>query len=536
MFALKPRAVRPIVGATLAVLTLGMANLTAAAEKVQIKQIGNLDSIIASRILTQVTVVPLDSLLRRGVPILLQGKTLKGMPQFLKDQVKASYLMGRTIVLLDATMSHVSALHALVGEGVTYRSKNSGTVMFYALRRENQIPTATLFTHVPFSPLLTASGARDPYDVHEDPQALDRAADRAVAELSRLPNPRAARPRAGQEVQWADNPLQSQTFALNNASGVYNTVVNVFALHSCETNLDHYVVTAEADWTPTNAKWQSATTYTSPPSMYLDGNLNLVINWQDGRGQNDSNCSSPPAADPDANICRYINYPASYSLQMVPRGTGSIVQIAAAPSATQGQATTFQSGFTFNVGGSVNVSSQGPGGGLSAGASWTNTVVTTVPPLIVEVSNTGNEGVDWRFRYCTTGLESDSPDGCTGHVQMVRNVCQAQLGDPSSRTNPQQGQTPVGKFSNAVQSAHWQASPDTRVGASTFDIEVTFTANLATTTAHLEEGGNYGGGSGDIDPNAGCNFASCGCVSVTNYTPASQSFTFHIPFPSTVCK
>ena len=172
MFALKPRAVRPIVGATLAVLTLGMANLTAAAEKVQIKQIGNLDSIIASRILTQVTVVPLDSLLRRGVPILLQGKTLKGMPQFLKDQVKASYLMGRTIVLLDATMSHVSALHALVGEGVTYRSKNSGTVMFYALRRENQIPTATLFTHVPFSPLLTASGTRDPYDVYEDPQAV----------------------------------------------------------------------------------------------------------------------------------------------------------------------------------------------------------------------------------------------------------------------------------------------------------------------------------------------------------------------------
>ena len=60
MFSLKPRAVRQFVGATLAVLTLGMANLTAAAEKVQIKQIGNLDSIIAGRILTKVTVVPLD--------------------------------------------------------------------------------------------------------------------------------------------------------------------------------------------------------------------------------------------------------------------------------------------------------------------------------------------------------------------------------------------------------------------------------------------------------------------------------------------
>ena len=44
----------------------------------------------------------------------------------------------------------------------------------------------------------------------------------------------------------------------------------------------------------------------------------------------------------------------------------------------------------------------------------------------------------------------------------------------TSGTNPQQGQTPQGAFTDAVQTALWAAGPDTRVG-STFDIEVTVT-------------------------------------------------------------
>jgi len=45
------------------------------------------------------------------------------------------------------------------------------------------------------------------------------------------------------------------------------------------------------------------------------------------------------------------------------------------------------SGFSFTIGGTVNVSAKGPGGGISAGATWINTTTTSVPPLIVEVSN-----------------------------------------------------------------------------------------------------------------------------------------------------
>ena len=105
-----------------------------------------------------------------------------------------------------------------------------------------------------------------------------------------------------------------------------------------------------------------------------------------------------------------------------------VAQLNAAPAATQGQSTSYTSGFSFSIGGTVNVSAMGPGGGISAGATWSNTTQTTVPPLIVEVSNTGNEGVDWNFKYCTKGLEPDPGTDCTGHVQMVKDVCQAQLG------------------------------------------------------------------------------------------------------------
>jgi hypothetical protein len=298
------------------------------------------------------------------------------------------------------------------------------------------------------------------------------------------------------------------------------------------------VVTALADWTATNAQWQDASTNfdvggpstlscNQPESEWPCAPDELVINWQ---ANDRTYCSSDGFNGNDSNVCRYINYPLSYDLRMVPSSEGTVNQLNAAPAATQGQATSYTSGFSFTIGGTVNVS----GGGISAGATWVNTTQTTVPPLIVAVSNTGNEGVDWTFKYCTTGLEPDPGTDCTGHVQMVKDVCQAQLGDDSG-ANPQQGQTPDGKFSNAVQSAHWEALPDTRVG-STFDIEVAFTANLGNTIAHLGTGvKNAEGDVIDPDPDVGCNQFGCACVSETQVTPQSKSFVFKVPFPSTTC-
>jgi hypothetical protein len=530
MFTLLPSLVSrykvlKIISITSAVWVLGTAAFSAASEeKVRVRQIGHLTSVIADRILGQVDAVPFAR--RHDSPILLQGKTTSGLTRGHERALKATYQAGHTIVLLDATMAHIKALHGIIGAGVTYRSKNSGLVMAYTLRQENHIPTATLLTNVHRSPLRTPSGDPDPSGLQDDELAFNRAADLTVTELRHIPNVSVPGPPRdpNQPISWQDNPLQTTTFALNGPGGVYNTPINVYALHRCLDGTDHYVVTAGADWTATNAKWQSAGDQDN--TMRLDPNGHLVVDWQDNRDR----CASPGAFSGHSNICRYINYPMSYTLKMVPPDTGTVNQTNAAPAATQGEATTYQSGFSFNIGGAVNVSAKGPGGGISAGATWINTTSTTVPPLIVEVSNTGNEGVDWTFRYCTTGLEPDPGTNCTSHPQMVRDVCVSQLGDTSG-TNPQQGQTPVGKFSDAVQGAHWEAQPDTRVG-STFDIEVAFEARLAYTIAHL--GGNEG--PTDPDPNLGCNAFSCGCVSETTPTPLPTSFVFQVPFPSTTCQ
>jgi hypothetical protein len=517
-----------IISIMFAAWVLGTAVCSAGSEKNgTVRQIGDLDSAIALEILRQVHIVPFT--LHHDSPILLQATTLDRLNNQQKQELKATYRVGYTIVLLDPNMGHISALHAIIGEGVSYRSKDTGIVMAYALRRKNYTPTATLLTSLDPSPLRTPSGDPDPTGLLDDQLALSRAVARTVTDLTTIPQvsvPRPPRDSNGQ-VDWLSLPIQTTTFAINEPQGVYNTEINVYALYRCLDHTDHYAVTAQADWTATNAQWQGATSEDPNPTMYLNNNGNLVINWV---SNNRTYCSSPGATN-FADVCRYINYPLSYGLAMVPRTEGTVTQLNAAPAATQGQSETYRSGFSFSIGGTVNVSSSGPGGGISAGATWSNTTQTTVPPLVVDVRNTGNQGVDWNFDYCTTGLESDPGTDCTHHVQMVRDVCQAQLGNDSG-TDPQQGQTPVGKFSNAVQSAHWQTDSATRVG-STFDIEVEFEANTANTIAHLNGDTNPGT---DPDPIQGCNTYGCACVSVTTPDPIFKSFTFEIPFPSTTCQ
>jgi hypothetical protein len=406
---------------------------------------------------------------------------------------------------------------------------------------------STTFPPPPRSPLRTPSREPDPTGLQDEAQALNRAVDRTVTELRQPPKvslPGSQDP--NQPIAWQDTAAHVTNLDINNTGGVYNNQISFYALHSCGGDgggdgKDHYVVTAEADWTATNAQWQDASTNIDaggPATLWCSQPMldwpctpgELQIQWQ---ANDRTYCSSDGFNGNDSNICRYINYPLSYAMQMVPLNTGTVTQTSAAPAATQGQAASYASGISFNIGGMVNVS----GGGIAAGVTWNNTTTTTVPPLIVEAGLTGNQGEFWTFKYCTTGLEPDPGTDCTSHVQMVRDVCQAQLGDPSSGTNPQQGQTPVGQFTNAVQTVYWTASSDTRGDNQTgFEIEVTFTANLAYTTAHLGTGvKNAEGVVLDPDPDVGCNEFGCACVSETTPVPEPNSIIFKIPFPSTDC-
>ena len=174
-----------IISITSAVWVLGTAAFSAASEEnVRVRQIGRLDSGIADRILGQVNAVPFA--LQHDSPILLQGETMSGLRHEHKQELKATYQAGHTIVLLDATMEHINALHGIIGAGVNYRSKNAGVVMAYTLRQENHIPTATLLTNVHRSPLQTPSGDPDPTGLQDDELAFNRAADLTVSELRHM--------------------------------------------------------------------------------------------------------------------------------------------------------------------------------------------------------------------------------------------------------------------------------------------------------------------------------------------------------------
>jgi hypothetical protein len=533
-----------IMAITSAVWVLGTVAVSVArGEKAPVRLIGNLESVIAPALRKQVNVVPFT--LQHDSAILLQGQTMSQLQDSHTQELRETYQAGYTIVLLDATLAHINALHGIIEAGVTYRSKDEEGVLAYTLRHENHIPTATLVSNVQRSPLHPPSGAPDPTGLQDEALAFNRAAAFTVSELRHLPTVSVPEPRdPSQPTDWQSSPVQNTKF-LQTSMGVYNTTVSVYALHSCVPDTvtgviyDYYMATTSADWTPTQATFQSAATELGGGSMSLvitdspPYGYYAVNNWQDDPTL--TYCSSQSEASDNVDICRYINYPLQYEVQMVPQSTATgmngVSQQDAKPPGGQGQATTYQSGFTFSIGTTVNVSGAGPGAGVSVGVTWNNTSSTTVPAIELGLSQTGNEGAQWTFQYCTGGDEPDPDTNCTNHVQTTNlHICRGYFGDFTG-TNPQQGQTPQGAFTDAVQTALWAAGPDTRVG-STFDIEVSVTPLIGNTTANLW--GNVPYPFEDGSP-GGCNNDNCDCVSRTTKTPLTSSYTFQIPLPSTTC-
>jgi hypothetical protein len=134
----------------------------------------------------------------------------------------------------------------------------------------------------------------------------------------------------------------------------------------------------------------------------------------------------------------------------------------------------------------------------------------------------GNEGTFTRYLYCTAG---DSVQNCTSTIQMTgqSGACQQfVVGEP------QNGQTPNGRLSNVAQTVNWQVDPSTYAGSSTFDVTVTWTVALATSTSFLwaqnlaRQGGTFGY----------CNVFGCSCGIASQSTPTTVSQTFKVPLPS----
>jgi hypothetical protein len=505
----------------------------AGASSLVVQQIGDAGGRIAEAVAEEavfagVAIVPFSPRLdARATPIILatgkvflgrDGKRVLGLRPAERSALRRAYDAGQVILLLDVSTHDIEALHVLLEDGVAHESSTDPVVLAYALRQENRIPTARLVTH-------PVEDDFDEDDLDEDELALSRALEIVIEELTRPP----AAPEddsAASSTNWGNSPVQKTILELSRR-GTYNTPVEVYALHSCQENMDYYLVNTGGTWTPMDARYESASRKAGEMRLGTPGEVR--VDWQ----PNNEFCNGGlaifrqfPGGNHD-RICRYVNYPQFYQVDILPPSGPRVVQVNAAPAGDQGKSASYQSGFSFSIGGGVEVTGKGPSAGFQAGVTWDNSVSTTVPPLVIEAGNQGNQGTFTRYRYCTVG---DSLQDCASTIQMTgaEGSCREfHVGAP------QNGQTPNGRLSNVAQTVNWRVDPGTYTG-STFDITVRFQVELTTSTSRLW----VGGFAGRREPPAGyCNpfGCSCGIESVVPLDLKIVSHTFKVPFPSTEC-
>ena len=456
-----------------------------------------------------------------------------------KDAIKASYEAGQTVAIIAPSTIDVEALHELLGAGAAYTSTTHPIHMAYITRMEKSNPVSRVLQNVRASP----SKAQD---AGADERAYARAYTILVEDLSRAPlqNNESAPIMSEQTVDLTEVALQT-TFLTSTTSGNYSTTVEFYAAHICENNqspqdpYDMYLVTSSGDWTASEAKWQSASAREG--ELYLancDGEQCLVEEWQDTDDYCDGGiaiASDVPFNKYDLRLCRYMNYPKQYSVSFVPPAGIKTDQANAEPSATQGKASSYSTGFNFSLGGGVNISGKGPAAGFQAGVSWTQKTTVSVPPLLVKAGITGNEGRYTDYAYCT-GDTGENDGSCISTVQMTGSgVCvDYDVGDPED------GQKPSGSMSSVAQSVQWVVGengtyPKVYGNATHYPITVNWSVDLATSTSRLWPGAFSAPGSDENGPTGMCNDSGCSCSIETTTNPLTASYTFKVPLPSSDC-
>lgn len=495
------------------------------ASSVLVQEIGHVSRAINEIFASEVVLAPFSTGIDpRNTPIVIGPGTafvtsnqdpVNGLRPSEVRAIRLAYEAGQVIVVLEATMHDIEGLHQLVGDGVAPETTTDSVVLAYALRKENNTPSARLVVF----PVKDDFDDNRIEDERGDKLARIRALQIVLSELTRPPSP----PVAPNSKDWGSNPVQS-TIVTSTDRGTYNTPIAIYALYSCAQNKDYYLVNTGGTWTPTEARFQSASRLRG--TLRRRSDTEVDVDWQD----NDTHCSGGlpvykgPFGGDDSRICRYMDYPLFYQIDILPPPGPRVVQVNAAPAGDQGKSANYTSGFSFSIFGGVDVSSKGPGGGFQAGVTWDNSVSTTVPPLIVEAGNMGNQGTFTRYKYCTIG---NTDKDCQPAIQMVgsEGACvQFVVG------RPQNGQTPNGRLSNVAQTVNWQVDPATYTG-STFDITVNFNGELATSTSKLW----YGFLPRKIDPKGNCNGFGCSCGIDSLTKPVKLSYTFKVPRPSNKC-
>jgi hypothetical protein len=254
------------------------------ADATLVQQIGELFGEVAEAVAAEVDVVPFSPeidarttpiILAPGEAFLARGRPgqVSGLSRAERRALRQAYDAGQTILLLHASVHDVEALHLLVKDGVTHQSSTDPVVLAYALRQENDIPTARIVDNL--RPGLPAPGGVGPD--FEDEGALQRAVDVVISELTHPPvlaaAPMTTSPAA--DANWRDSPVQT-TVITSTSNGVYNTPVSIYALHSCQEDLDFYLVNTGGTWTATEAAFSSASASAGQIHLQSDGTLKMT--------------------------------------------------------------------------------------------------------------------------------------------------------------------------------------------------------------------------------------------------------------------
>jgi len=140
-------------------------------------QIGELDSVIADGLASQLNLVPYEG--QSNGPIIMQGDTIFSLSDEEEEGIQATFEAGFGIALLDADQAAIDALQRMTEHDliVTHTSESDPIRLAYIVRKEEGIFT----DHVIINPLFL--------DLTEGDSALITAENIVIDDLMLLPNP-----------------------------------------------------------------------------------------------------------------------------------------------------------------------------------------------------------------------------------------------------------------------------------------------------------------------------------------------------------
>lgn len=418
------------------------------------------------------------------------------------------------VVLLNATVEQINALHEALGSGQRYAAPGSLPLEAYAcvLRADRGFSQLTLYS----------AGSRAHEAVHREARA------RSLMEWSLATKTQAATPPApttadatsGQPADlttlvsaWTDTRSFQVSGSYSSSPANYQCTVSVWQVYQISTSSDFYYADQVCNFATGNV-YRELGKKVPQPTIFSS------TDWDD-KPWSVTNDYCEPSSDAGDNLtaCEYYHYGNAYEVGLMPLlPDGSTTPANNVVILTQENPQTTQSdsqlthGVSWTIGGEVVAGSQGASASVSSGVTVQNTTTTTIPDVTI-TNQSFSSGPNGLWSY-TMGPVPYIDDSCTNTMQAPKNV---------QITTFQSQQDMV-----------WQAYPAYRQDSGFdgyFVLQAAFTITLSDSAMYI-----VGSGQGGISHPSDCNIFGCSCSIVRHdysYSLPSSQVIFNVPVPST---